>query len=245
MMQAPRGNTQKNVNQEIANFLFSQYKSNSSMRMLDVPCGEAEFLSFVKSQRPQFDLVGVDKFAESRVPGITTHKMGAHDFFQISTNEKFDVITCISGIMCFDGIDDLLFNFSRKVALDGYVIVTNDNMMTIRDRLQFLFFGHFKRFGLLPTANEGNWNVVLPQFLSLKLEKYGFKIENVRFVSIYTEDWLLLPLVVIFYPIFLLPIFFKKNHWSLAQRLKLFSWKSLIARHYIVFAKRTNKDKAN
>ena len=236
MNTAPKGNTQINVSQTVFNFL-NKYKSPKEyQKILDLPCGEGEFASFLASTYKNTQVTGVELFSEPKNKNFNFVKSDALSFFEKNSTANFDAITCISGVMCFDGLDRLFLNFKNSLRPQGVLILSNDNFMTVRDRINFLFFGHFKRFKLIYQKNEGNWNMVSPQGILMHLQRNDFQFQEIKYTSVYFEDYLLAPLALIFYPIFLLKILTLKNPMSIKERLKLFPFLSLLARHYVVCA---------
>ena len=230
----PKGNTQKGVNQQVYRFLSEGADLARPLKMIDVPCGDGIYADFIKKRHPQSQLTGVDFFTNAKDQNFDFHKLKAHEYFDQQKPKDIDVITCISGVMCFDGIVDLFEAFDQALKPGGLLIVTNDNVMTIRDRLSFLIFGQFKRFKLLYAKNEGNWNLVLPQALRMLFQRHGFKNIKVKYTSTYSEDYLFLPLAILVYPVFLLYLMTRKSDLSQVQRRQLFPFQVLLARHYVI-----------
>ena len=239
MKSIPRASTQKNVNHVVFKSIVSRLESGKREKLLvDAPCGSGEFAHYLRDIFPNLNVIGVDLFTEVSDKNFEFHKMSAHDFFKKQKPASVDIITCISGIMCFDGIPELMSTFFSALKPEGILVITNDNIMTIRDRLNFLFFGHFKRFKLLYAKAEGNWNIILPQALVAQLYKNGFQNLHVKYTSTYVEDLALLPIAAIIYPIFLIYLLLLKNQMSLKDRIELFPFRMLISRHYIVTAEK-------
>jgi SAM-dependent methyltransferase len=245
----PKGNTQKSVNALVFSLLNRFFPNRSLKSLIDVPCGEGEFLNFISTEFPTAQLVGIDRFASGGVrqgetPAskdgntFTFFKQNAQAYFAEQNPKEVEAITCISGVMCFDGIHDLFQQFHHALTPGGHAIVTNDNIMTMRDRVNFLFFGHFKRFKLFYDRNEGNWNIMTPQALIMLFERYDFVNINIKYTSIYWEDIAWLPLALIFYPFFLLKVLFAKGPSSFKSRLALYPFRSLLARHYVIWAQK-------
>ena len=233
-MEVPKGNTQKGVNRAVYGVLIENLDLKSTLKMIDVPCGDGIYADFIKTNYPQVQMVGVDFFTQAQSKNFEFYQSKAQDYFKNQNPKDVDVITCISGVMCFDGIPDLFELFQKALAPGGWLIVTNDNVMTVRDRMSFVIFGQFKRFKLLYEKNEGNWNLVLPQALNMLFLRHGFKKINVKYTSIYAEDYLFLPLALLIYPFFLIYLMTRKNNLSKSDRLKLFPFWSLLARHYVI-----------
>ncbi len=241
MKSIPKANTQKNVNQVVYESLSLKLEIGAADKSLvDAPCGNGEFAKFLREKYPNLEIKAVDLFTEVSDSNIQFYKMSAHDFFAQQKPASIDFITCISGVMCFDGIPNLISSFFKVLKPSGMLVMTNDNIMTMRDRLHFLFFGHFKRFKLLYSINEGNWNLILPQALVSLLQKNGFKIIRIKYTSIYFEDLLFLPFALVVYPLFALYLLLRKSHLSIGERFELFPFQSLISRHYVITAEKPN-----
>lgn len=238
MHEIPKGNTQKNVSKEVFKILRSAVDFSSPVTLLDVPCGDGSFGKHVKSTFPETRVIGVDRFCDVSSKDIEFYKLGAHTFFETHPLENVNAITSISGVMCFDGIERLLSHFHTSLKNEGLLVITNDNVMTVRDRLHFLIFGHFKRFKLIFSKHEGNWNLLLPQAIFMLMERHDFKNITVKYASFYVEDLFFLPLALIIYALFLPYLLLSKSVLPLRTRLMLFPFKMLIARHYIVSARK-------
>ncbi len=234
----PKGNTQKGVNHQVYQFLQESLDLKRPLKMIDVPCGDGTFATFIKNNHPQVQMIGIDFFADVGQPNFEFHQLSAHDYFRDHKPAQVDALTCISGIMCFDGIVDLFQAFHKSLKSGGVLVVTNDNVMTVRDRLSFLFFGQFKRFKLFYDINEGNWNLVLPQALRMLLARHEFKNIKIKYTSIYTEDYLFLPLAILIYPLFFIYLMTRKSSISRSERRKLFPFQALLARHYVIFGEK-------
>jgi hypothetical protein len=232
------GNTQRGVSLGVLRILERRASVNGESLLIDVPCGNGDFALFLKRNLRNLRVIGVDFFADAAGKGIEFFKCRAQEYFQKESPKNVDIITCVSGVMCFDGIEELFSLFHRSLKEQGLVVVTNDNYMTVRDRFSFLFFGRFKRFKLFYDVQEGNWNSISPQGIFMLLQRQEFKGLEIKYTSIYSEDYLWLPLALVIYPLFYLYIMMQKTSLSLSERQALFPFSSLLARHYIVSAKK-------
>jgi len=232
----PKGNTQKSVNKTVFEILQANQILNSGGTLLDVPCGDGSFAGYVQKAFPKAQVIGVDKFCDDSKSHSKFYKLGAHEFFRTQKISNLDAITCISGVMCFDGIEELMGHFHSSLKNQGLLIVTNDNVMTIRDRLNFLFFGRFKRFKLFFAVNEGNWNLLFPQAIFMLMQRHGFTNPRVVYTAVYLEDLLFFPVAVLVYLFFVMSMAMVKTSLPLKTRLMLFPFKSLLARHYVISA---------
>jgi hypothetical protein len=236
--EVPRGNTQKGVNFEVFRAI-SQFVGKFNGRilnLLDIPSGQGEFSQFLKKSFRNLNITCVDQFADIQSTQITFVKQDAHAFLSSSQPLQYDIVQCISGIMCFDGTSQLVDKLATRMAPGSLLIITNDNVLTVRDRLNFLFFGHFKRFALLYKTNEANWNVILPQGLWMLLQRNQYRDISVRYCALYAEDFLFLPVALIIYPLFALNLFLKTSTLTMKERFNLFPFSSLFCRHYVVTA---------
>lgn len=235
----PRGSTQKNVNQIVYEVIRKKAElSGKAMDFLDVPCGHGVFADFIKKQFPNFNVTGIDLFEKPDNPKFNFHQTKAQYFLTENKSNKYDIITCISGIMCFDGAGDFFNTIWPALNENGVFVVTNDNVLTVRDRIHYLLFGHLKRFRLLYATNEGNWNVIMPQGVGMLLERAGFTNIQYKYTSVYFEDLILLPIALVIYPIFLAYLLLFKSKKTAVERMKIFPFISLIARHYVVVAQK-------
>ena len=235
-MLIPRGSTQKNVNQVVFDSISG--KLNQARLLVDAPCGSGEFAHFLGENFSGLKVIGVDLFTEPQNKKFEFQKAGAQDVISRQAPGSVDIVTCISGVMCFDGVPQLVAAAYTALKSGGALVITNDNIMSVRDRLNFLFFGHFKRFKLLYANNEGNWNVVLPQALISQLQSHGFKKWQMKYTAIYNEDFFFLPLAVVIYPVFVAYLLMRKSDFSVSERLELFPFRMLISRHYVITAEK-------
>ncbi len=236
MLLIPRGSTQKNVNKVVFDSISG--KLDQARLLIDAPCGSGEFAHFLGENFSGLKVIGVDLFTDPKNKKFEFQKAGAHEVISRQAPESVDIVTCISGVMCFDGVPQLIAAAYKALKANGVLVITNDNIMSVRDRLNFLFFGHFKRFKLLYAKNEGNWNVVLPQALVSQLQSHGFRKWQMKYTAIYNEDFFFLPLAFVIYPVFLLNLLLRKSDFSVSERLALFPFRMLISRHYVITAEK-------
>lgn len=233
--QVPQGNTVQGVNKSILDFLKLRTPQLSSL--FDVPCGQGEFLSAVRNSFPQAFVWGQDLYA-TPIESIKDRvaRGDAKDWTSAGAR-KFQAITCISGVMAFDDLTGFFAHASSHLEKGGFFIVTNDNVMSLRDRLHFLFFGRVKRFQLLYSKTEGNWNLVLPQAIWKLAVNNGFRLEKVEYLTPKIEDWLLAPIGLIFYLFQIFPLL-KSSDISSQEKKMLFPPQMMWMRHMIFYFKK-------
>jgi hypothetical protein len=233
-----RGNTQKGVNQEIIRFLTANHiKPNSAF---DLPCGDGPFLRNLTKVFKNIKIKGQDLMATPTKDIEKFFNRAGSDDWRFLENEKVDLITCISGVMAFDNLTDYFQKAQNHLNPGGHLVVTNDNLFTVRDRISLLLFGRFKRFVSLYKPNEGNWNVVLPQAIWKLYRNNNFKVVKIQYCSLYVEDLIFLPLAVILYPIQFLYLMSQKSEMTMKERYQLFPFQVMLCRHYIFYGQKNN-----
>ncbi|MBY0552974.1 hypothetical protein K2P97_00500 [bacterium] len=235
-----KGNTHRGVNKKIIEFLFKKKLDGFKIqKIFDCPCGEGNFLRSVKFVFPEIEFEGQDLYA-TPVPEIDPFffKGNATSDLKSIATDIYCVTTSISGLPVFDEGREHIKQLARVTRPGGYVIITNDNIMTIRDRLHFLFFGHTKRFKLFFSKNEDIWNIVCPQGIRMILEQNNLEIEEVFYVNTQLEDLCLLPIAIVMYPINFIYMLVSQTHLTLKQKYQMFPFLMLLSRHYIFVAKK-------
>ncbi len=234
----PRGNTQKNVNRDLLAYLLQHEAprlQRPGLRWLDTPCGEGEFLTQVRRFFAPAELWGADiRPAAPAVPGGLTDYcvIDLNRQFPFTDTGRFDVISSVSGIMCFGNTDQFIARCAQQLQPSGLLLVTNDNYATVRDRLSFLFLGRTRRFKWLYEPGEGNVQQVSQQELKRLFDRHGLRLKKVGYTSFYTEDWLFAPLAALLWPLQWLRLRRLRSTTSWEMRKQLFGFRSLLYRHY-------------
>ena len=202
--------------------------------LLDVPCGTGVFLDEVKHRFPDARTTGWDLDP----PGTPfPHELRQVDLSRaasLDTSAQFDVITCISGVMEFDNTLSFFELLGRSIQSDGLLIVTNDNLLSVRDRLLYLIGGRFGQYKFTLARDAPTWKVVTLQNLLRVIHDAGFEAYHLCYVRPKPLEWLWSPLAALIY---------------LLQRttagvmdpesgLTLLPFRSLISRHYVLYCRR-------
>jgi SAM-dependent methyltransferase len=233
-----RGQTQKGVNKIILEELLNRFNESSNKKILDLPCGDLEFLNYVNILFPNWELEGFDLFAPKANNKVLFTQMDLSQNFTTDVEEKFDLITCISGIMMFGNTQNFLVNCINRLKSDGTIIITNDNPATIKDRLSYIFLGRFRNFDQIFEDHETLTQLVLIQDLTRILRKNNIEIEKIIYSSFYAKDFLFLPFALIVYPFQMLYLLGRKTNLSRAFKISKYNFKQLFGRHYIVIGKK-------
>lgn len=229
----PKGNTCHGVNRAIVEHLMSRGSASAGMAILDVPCGNGELVGVLRHFFPAARVQGGDL---SLAPGAPEGccVVDASRPFSVP-GEKFDVICCVSGIMEFDNTLQFFESCRRHLAPNGLFIVTNDNVVSVRDRLAYLALGKTRRFELFGAPDQPTWKLVPLQNLLRILHDAGFAVRAIRYVSIRLKDWAMLPLALLLWPGQWLHANFARGPMPRARRTMMFPFRALLCRHYLVF----------
>ena len=237
----PRGNTCPGVNREIIETLLSLKTDFAGAAILDVPCGGGEFLDTVKDFFPASCTVGAD---------IAQPKNDfSHEFRQIDVSRKklfdgvtrFQIVTCISGVMEFDNTQDFFEQLHETMSEDGLLIVTNDNLVTIRDRILYLLLGRFRQYKLFIGHDRPTWKVLHLQNLLRILDESKFEMTEIKYIPGGAGEYVWLPFAAVIYVLQLLYFRFSEPQTSFAEKCRLYPFRSLLSRHYIVVCRFQNR----
>lgn len=236
-MSIPVGNTQPGVNEAVLALLDRHHDRAARAKVLDIPCGKGDVLAYLAQRYPDWEFWGGDYLALNPAPK-TFHfsEVDASKPFQCGPKGEFDLALSISGVMEFDNTGLFLDQLRDHLRLGGLLVLTNDTVQTVRDRISFLLFGKFKRFALNLYPGFSTYKAIPVQELYKMIRERGFQIREIRYCALRTEDWFLAPLA--------LPIYLFQRLYALrepgpmprADRLQLFSFRSLLARHVIFVA---------
>jgi hypothetical protein len=246
MIKIADGNTAVGVNQRIIDFLLSREQLTPGFlnKALDLPCGEGKFMVGLKDCFPGVQVQGKDLYSTPIPEAKPFFFRAGVDRWETHQPGEFDLITCISGVMVFDDLDRFFNSCSSHLKDDGWLIVTNDNVMTLRDRLSWLLWGRLRRFKKFYDLHEGNWNVVLIQALVRLLQRNNLTIEKIEYVNARWEDWIFAPLAVVLYPLQLWTLRKAPPSIPMNLRRQMFSWQSFFARHYVIYAQKRTVEKS-
>ena len=235
----PRGNTQKNVNKTLLAYLLSAYEHSAPLRVLDMPCGAFEWLRLLAQVFPRATLVGSDLAAVTPPEGVQVLAADATQPFDFGGN--FDLITSISGIMMFGNTQSFIRHCCRQLKVGGTLVITNDNIFTVRDRLSFLFTGRVRRFKLLPETDEAISQQIPLQEVCRQMNRNSVEITKIIYTSFYTEDWLFAPLAMLLYPFQWLSLRRTRSSIPWSLRRQMFPLGALLGRHYLVIGQKTRE----
>lgn len=238
----PRGNTCKGVNRAVLELISSLVANPATASFLDLPCGRGEFMGVIRQRYPEATVRGADLFPAETDPGVVVADLSRP--LTIFGAMRFDAITCISGVMEFDNTLQFISSCRELLTDDGRLFLTNDNILTVRDRLSFLLFGRVRRFMLHAPPPQPTWKMVPIQNLARCLADAGLDLEDVHYTSASAKELLFLPLGMLIWP-------FQQAALASVEKssrpaAELYPFRSLFCRHYVIVAKRRRSaDPAN
>jgi 2-polyprenyl-3-methyl-5-hydroxy-6-metoxy-1,4-benzoquinol methylase len=231
-----RGETQKYVNENILKFLVKRFDKTDTIKILDMPCGNMLFDGYLKLIFPHAQIVGAD--IQEPISQVSQFvKMDLTKDFILPIEEKYDLITSISGIMMFGNTLSFITNCVHRLKPEGTFIITNDNSATIADKLFFLFLGRYRLFKPIFEDEETLIQNVSIQELCRLLRINGLEIETIDYTSIYAKDLIFFPIAFLIYPIQMLYLYYKTKFSTPLVKL-IFPFKQYFCRHYIIVTKK-------
>ena len=238
----PRGRTCRGVHKLIVQYLLELGDDFGSKRVLDIPCGGGELLATLRRFFPKAALKGADLTPPSEPPLDQWAQVDASRPFSIFPEGTFNLVISVSGVLEFDNTLTFLETLHQHLEPGGTLIVTDDNVMSIRDRLEFFFLGKVRHpYDIFVTPDQPSWKVIPIHNLVRNLEDAGFKVKDVRYVPIIPKDFLLLPLALVVFPIQMLYIHLSKTAMPLGKRRMMYPFAQLLSRHYLIIAERLPK----
>jgi 2-polyprenyl-3-methyl-5-hydroxy-6-metoxy-1,4-benzoquinol methylase len=231
-----RGETQKNVNQRILHHLVGKINRNHVFKGLDLPCGSMLFVEYLNKVFPDASIIGADLQRPSKASSHQYIQMDLAKDFLLKPEEKFDVITSVSGIMMFGNTLNFVSNCVRHLQKGGTFIITNDNFRTIKDKLSILFLGRDRLFKLIYEDTEEVTQQVPIQELVRLLRVNGMTIDKIEYTSFYLKDLIYLPIAVLIYPIQFIYLLRYKTTLRATLIQAMFPFKHYFCKHYIIYA---------
>lgn len=234
--QIERGNTCAGVNAAILEYLVNNLPGSGQLRFLDVPCGDGSFLLSAKRLFPLSEVVGADIEPQTNKPGKPDKfcKFDAACQRLPENIGKFDVITSISGIMEFGNTQFFLSNLCDLLKDSGILIISNDNLLSVRDRLLYLLFGRTGQYPGIASRNNPTWKPIpIAALLRLAIEA-GLEPVNLFFVLPGRSEFLWSPLAI---PVYCIQMIYDKLSGFDARNefgFRLHPLISLYSRHYFI-----------
>lgn len=116
----------------------------------------------------------------------------------------------------------------------GTFVVTNDNVVSLRDRLSYFCLGKVRPYHMFVAEGQPTWRVIPIYNMVRLLQDAGFKINEIRYASVRAKDYLMLPLALLVYPVQFIYMQFAKHRMPVALRHAMYPFSLLLYRHYLV-----------
>ncbi|MCR5863766.1 bifunctional 2-polyprenyl-6-hydroxyphenol methylase/3-demethylubiquinol 3-O-methyltransferase UbiG [Aquincola sp. J276] len=245
-VQVPQGNTSRGVNREIFKYLQEAAPAAGWKTLLDLPCGHGLFVQTINRHLP-LQAHGAD------IMPSPAH-LAPHEYTRFDASAalagplpeplqgRYDVVTCISGIMEFGNTSQFFDFCAQRLAPGGCFIVTNDSIFTVQDRLLYLLLGRTRRLKLFRVRNQSVWHIIpMPTTVGM-LHAAGFRVERVVHVLGKPKDLWMLPLAALLYPLLRLYVgcssFFEKSSIDPGLKAGMYSFRSLFCTSYVLICRR-------
>jgi cyclopropane fatty-acyl-phospholipid synthase-like methyltransferase len=203
-------------------------------RMLDIPCGDGELIGTLHSFFPEADVRGCDLSKPNALAGKDFAVIDANRPFTVFPGIQFDHVFSVSGVMEFDNTLQFFEQCRSHLRNDGEFIVTNDNVVTMYDRITYLLLGKPRQYQLFVTQDQPTWKIIPIHNMVRLLQDAGFRIRGIRYVSLKAKDLIFLPLAVLIFPLQWLYTQYNRSKMPVAERHALYPFKSLLYRHYLI-----------
>ena len=192
-------------------------------------------MEYLHSKHPKGEFYGVDQSPPSKGAKVTAIVQASLEkVFRVFAETKFDFLLCISGVMEFDNTLQFFSCCRSHLKKGGYFLVTNDNVLSLRDRVGWFFWGKPRQYHLFSPPGLATWKILPIQNMIRILMEAGFQIQDIRFVPILPKDWIWLPLAMVIHPIQALFSALSKKGAPETWRKKMHPFAALLSRHYVV-----------
>ena len=103
-------------------------KDDSSISVMDVGCGNLDFLKYIRKRYTNINLTGVDLSDQNPTPGINFIKA---DFVSYQDFQQYDYVFSIMTIEHIDNVNQFTQKLYSTVKPGGYLIITTINQSSI------------------------------------------------------------------------------------------------------------------
>lgn len=183
--------------------VLSILKNMPPGRLLDAPAGEGAFLQKLKDS---YDVMAVDLDENYfKLSGVPFKKVDLNQQLPFDDN-YFDYITCIEGIEHLENPFLCIREFSRVLKQKGHLIITTPNIMSIKSRTRFLFYGYHDFFRFI--SLEKGFRHDLPEYehqhinpMTFMELRYAMQKAGLGIVEIHTNRYVKAKRWGILYPL--------------------------------------------
>ena len=180
--QIPSGCTCRGVARAIIEYLLQSGDDADGKTMLDIPCGEGALISSLRLFFPKAVVRGCDVRMPKTVSPDDFSTVDASRPFTVFPGTKFDFVFSVSGVMEFDNTLQFFARCRDHLRDGGLFLVTNDNVVAIRDRIAYFWLGKVRQYQLFVTQGQPTWKVIPIHNMVRILQDAGFRIREIRCV---------------------------------------------------------------
>lgn len=239
----PRGNTCRKVNELIDRMVRQRGWELNGAEILDLACGRGEFLQYLSQKFPKATIRGVDRESSKTASGITIVGANLEKPFRVFPDILFDFLICISGVMEFDNTLQFFSCCRQHLKPGGYFLVTNDNLLSVRDRLSLLFCGKPRQYPLHSPPGQATWKILPIQNMLRLLLEAGLRVEDIQYIPVRPKDWLFLPLALLIFPFQEIFLRLSKRPVPQPWRGWMYPFSSLLSRHYVILCQNPSEER--
>jgi 2-polyprenyl-3-methyl-5-hydroxy-6-metoxy-1,4-benzoquinol methylase len=229
-------------------------KRGGGESILDIGSGTGELISLIQSHSPKADMKACDYIDTlMEISGQKVDVVNLNNDPLPYESNSFDLVTCTEVIEHLENYHRLVRETHRVLKPNGIVILTTPNILNLRSRLRFMFFGFWNLFGPLPLvrtetySTDGHITPISYFYLAHALSEAGLT------VKLWTTDKLQrgsIPKLVFWLPLIKFFSFFTKRqekkkyqtidaaNESMVNAVN--AWEMLLGRTIIVVAQKIN-----
>lgn len=163
------------MNKAIIEYLLQSGDKYDDKAILDIPCGDGALMSSLRLFFPEAVVRGCDIQMPKGVSVNDFSLVDASRPFKVFPDAKFDVIFSVSGVMEFDNTLQFFVQCKDHLRDDGLFLVTNDNVVSIRDRIAYFWLGKVRPYQLFVTQDQPTWKVIPIHNMVRILQDSGFE----------------------------------------------------------------------
>lgn len=207
--------------------------------ILNIRCGDLGLLRSLRESLPHADVRGCHSAAAPQTEPrnlVCVDPVGA---FQEFTERRFDCILSVSESEKIEEMQQLLENCSAHLNDGGLLVMSNINLVAIRDQIFNVLFSRIWRWSMHTSPKTPASKIISLGDLMRMLSEAGFRVREVRYMASGLGDWLWLPFALLTYPMQLLCIRLTRNPMAVWQKRRMYPFGSLLCSHYLVICDRS------
>lgn len=127
--------------------------------LLDIGSGTGELITLIQSHNPTVKASACDYIDTlMQLPNQKVQVANLNEEALPYPSTSFDLVTCTEVIEHLENYRKLIREVERVLKPNGVAIFTTPNILNLRSRLRFMFFGFWNLFGPLPTTRTETYS---------------------------------------------------------------------------------------